>query len=169
MNILLCGFMGCGKSSVGKKVAHLSNYKFYDTDKYIEKKEGISISEIFNLKGEPYFREQETLAVKELCQKDHVIIASGGGLVLKEENVQIIKNSGCKIVYMDVPLRALHERLKRTEKRPLLQREDRTEFINTLHAQREPIYKKVADYVLPSGMPVVPLAKNLLKLIENWE
>ena len=81
-NIVLCGFMGCGKTSVGKRAAKLMNRKFCDLDQYIERKEGLKVSQIFERFGEAGFREREAAAVREIAEKTNMVVACGGGTVL---------------------------------------------------------------------------------------
>lgn len=169
MKLLLCGFMGCGKTSVGRRTAKLIKYKFVDMDIYIEKKEKMTVSQIFEQKGESYFRELETSVCKELCLLDNVIIASGGGTVLKKENVKVLNKGGCKILFIEVPVKALQERLKRDKKRPLLQREDRNEFIEKLYSERYPKYKEASDICFNGACPTIVLAKKLSKLINKLD
>lgn len=169
MKVLLCGFMGCGKTSVGSKAAKLIKYKFIDMDQYIEKKEKMTVSQIFEKKGESYFRQLETDTCKELCTFDNVIIASGGGTVLKQENVDVLNKGGCKIIFIEVPIKALQERLKRDKRRPLLQRPDRKEFIEKLYAQRYPKYKEACDISFDGAAPTIVLAKKLGNLINKLD
>ncbi len=165
MKILLCGFMGCGKTGIGKYTAKKNGYKFIDMDKYIVNREKMSVVDIFEKKGEPYFRELETTVLKELCQRDKIIIASGGGTILKQANIDVCNQNDCKIIFLDTPLSAIQERLKCDTKRPLLQRPDRQEFIEKLYIERYPIYKKAADYTVNAGAPVVVVAKRLKKYL----
>ncbi|MFI3325290.1 MAG: shikimate kinase [Clostridia bacterium] len=169
MKILLCGFMGCGKTSIGKRTAKLLNYKFVDMDIYIENKENLTVKEIFAKKGESYFRDLETKICAELCQFDNIIIASGGGTVMKKENIEVLNKANCKIIFIEVPIKALQERLKRDTRRPLLQRNDRNEFIENLYNERYPVYKKVCDITFDGAAPTIYLAKKLASLINSLD
>ena len=93
-NLYLLGFMGTGKTSVGRLLSQRLSWKFLDLDDLIEEREGLKIAEIFSQKGEPYFRDLETKILKEVAQKSKLIVACGGGVVLKEENLSLIENSG---------------------------------------------------------------------------
>ena len=126
-NLILCGFMGCGKTTVGRRLAALSGRELVDMDAYIEKEQGKTVREIFDTLGESAFRQMETEAARALSQKNGLVIASGGGTVLNPENVRLLRQSG-KILLLDVPLAALQERLKSDTQRPLLQRPDRREL-----------------------------------------
>ena len=97
MNIFLVGFMGCGKSSIGKKLAKLLRLQFIDMDKYIANKFQKDISEIFETEGEESFRNKETQVLKELCLKSDVVIATGGGTACSLDNMHIINNHGISI------------------------------------------------------------------------
>ncbi len=142
MNLVLCGMMGSGKSTVGKALSRLTGKPFVDTDTLIEEKYGV-ISEIFAKHGEEYFRALETQTVKELSGQDGWIIATGGGLVLREENVALLKEKG-KIVYLKAEPSTLKERLSGDKRRPLLQ----TGNLETLLKKRAPVYESVADYIV---------------------
>ena len=110
-NIILCGFMGCGKSTVGALLAKKTGMSFIDLDAYIEKKEKMTISRIFADKGEEYFRELERQAVKELSEKNGMVIAAGGGTLTFQENVDVFRKTG-RIILLDLPVEAISERLK---------------------------------------------------------
>jgi shikimate kinase len=149
-NIILCGFMGCGKSTVGKELASKLNTDFFDMDKYIEKISGMLIIDIFETFGEPAFRKFESEAAAELCARDNIVIATGGGAVLKEDNVKNFKCSG-KIVLIDVPLSIIKERLRDDKTRPLLTRADKDKVMLQLYVSRLPIYSNVADIIVDAG------------------
>lgn len=155
--------MGCGKTSIGWRLAKLMNSPFVDMDKYIEEKEHRTVSELFSERGEAAFRACEREAARELMQMDRVIVASGGGTVMDPENVKAFHEGGGVICFLDVPLAALQERLKRDRRRPLLQRPDRREFIERLYGERYPKYKDAADMVIDAGAPAVWVAKQMAK------
>lgn len=168
-NIILCGFMGCGKTSVGKRAARLLGRKFVDLDQYIEERAGMTVTEIFARFGEEGFREREAKAVKEVAKRRNLVIASGGGTVLKEANVAALHESGGLILYLDAPLPALQERLKRDKKRPLLQVPDRRKVIEELHAKRSPLYQAAADLTVDAGAPPITVAKRVEAAYRAWE
>ena len=148
MNLILCGMMGAGKTTVAKALAKLTGYQSYDTDAEIVKKHG-NISDIFARFGEEYFRDLETQIVKELVNEQNAIISVGGGLVLRQENVEILKKTG-KIVYLRASLDTLTKRLQGDTARPLLQDEKeslQSKLTRLLHARGD-IYEKAADLVL---------------------
>lgn len=163
-NLILCGFMGCGKTSVGRRAARLLEREFCDLDQYIEEKAGLTVAEIFARYGEAGFREREAQAVREVSARPGLIIASGGGTVLRESNVRAFHERGGVIVFLDAPLAALQERLKNDKRRPLLQVPNRREVIASLHAQREPLYRAAADVTVDAGAPPVTVARRVARL-----
>ena len=163
-NIILCGFMGCGKSSVGRKLAHISGREFVDTDRYIEEKTGMTVAEIFEQKGEAGFRKIETEVCGELSERDNLIIAAGGGTLTIPENVEILRQGG-KIVFLDVSYENLCERLSRDTRRPLLQVENRNEVIRELLDKRLPLYRKAASIHVNGNFNSSVVANNILNII----
>ena len=143
-NIVLCGFMGCGKSTVGKNVARKSGKKYVDMDHYIEEKAGMRVSEIFEKYGEQGFRDMEHEACIELSKEKNLIIASGGGALTFERNVEVFKKSET-VVLLDVDLETIKYRLLNDKKRPLLQRPDKDEAMKELYEKRLPLYRAAAD------------------------
>lgn len=143
-NIALCGFMGSGKTTVGRKVARLTGLPFVDVDHYIEETTGMSIPGIFAQHGEPYFRDLETRCIRELSQRDGIVLSLGGGSVLREENVQTIKETGL-LVLLDTPFFRIVKNLSHSTNRPLLQKEDKLAETRRLYQARRPIYERVAD------------------------
>lgn len=163
MNIILCGMMGAGKTTIGIKIAEITSLRWYDTDGLIVDKYG-KISDIFEYYGEPYFRKIETGIVKELAQKDGLIISTGGGLVLKKENNELLQKNG-KIVFLRARIDTLAKRLNVDGTRPLL--ENSTEGIRNrlarLLEERSPIYEQVADYVVDvDGKTPEEIAKEIV-------
>ena len=149
-NIILCGFMGCGKSTVGALLAKKTGMSFIDLDAYIEKKEKMTISRIFADKGEEYFRELERQAVKELSEKNGMVIAAGGGTLTFQENVDVFRKTG-RIILLDLPVEAISERLKDDTKRPLLNRPDKEEAMRELYNKRLPLYRSAADIIIDAA------------------
>lgn len=147
-NIILIGFMGCGKSSVGFKLSYYLRRTLLDTDKWIEKKQGISISQIFERFGENAFRQMETDCLENLLQTtEHQIIATGGGLPIREENHELLRKLGT-VYYLKVTPEVVYERLKEDTTRPLLRGDNPMEKIESLLNVREPVYEQCADYVI---------------------
>lgn len=141
-NIVLIGFMGAGKSTVGKALAQRNNLSFIDTDIYIEQKENMAISDIFEKKGEAYFRDLETRVLLELKQTmRHTVIATGGGLPLREENSKLLKEIGT-VYYLKASADTIYNRVKRSTNRPLLQCEDPYGRVCEMLLMRGPVYEK---------------------------
>lgn len=147
-HIILMGFMGCGKSTVGYKLSNKLRKTLLDTDSLIEQKEGISISDIFATKGEEYFRELEVSCLKELKnESESSVISLGGGTPLREVNRPLIKELGT-VIYLKATPKTIYERTKNNTKRPLLQCENPKERIEQLLEQRNPVYESLADAVV---------------------
>lgn len=146
-NIILCGFMGCGKSTIGKIIAKKTGKKFIDMDSYIEEKAEMKISEIFEKFGEASFRDMEHEACRELSEMKGMVIASGGGAFTFDRNVEVFKGKD-KIVFLNVALATIKYRLRNDKVRPLLQRPDKDKAIQELYNKRFPIYKKAADIIV---------------------
>lgn len=147
-NIILIGFMGSGKSTVGIALSYKMQCVLSDTDKMIERREGKSISEMFAAEGEDYFRERETQLLRKLREeKARQIFSVGGGTPLREENRRLLRELGT-VVYLKVSAETVCERLKGDTTRPLLQGEDPMEKIRDLLEQREEIYREAADIVV---------------------
>ena len=147
-NVVFIGFMGAGKTSVGHEFASRFQMDFLDTDEYIEKKAGMSISDIFKTQGEDSFRKMETEAVCELIrEKDNCVVSVGGGLPLREENREILRKLGT-VIYLKVSLETVANRLKGDDTRPLLKGNNPEQKIRELLDYREPLYEMAAHYVI---------------------
>ncbi len=147
-NIVLTGFMGAGKTTLGKALAQKLGYTFIDTDDYIEQREGMTIRDIFAKKGEAYFRTLETTVLQELKERlYHVVVATGGGLPLREENGRLLMELGTTY-YLKASADTIYERVKGCTDRPLLQCDDPYRRICELLDERNPIYEKHCHIVL---------------------
>ncbi|HHW46296.1 MAG TPA: shikimate kinase [Clostridiales bacterium] len=146
-NIVLCGFMGSGKTTVGKALAVKLNLQFIDMDSEIERIAGMAVSEIFEIYGEDHFRKIESDVCRALGQKQDLVIASGGGALLKPENQRALSENGI-IVFLDVPAEIIIKRLEHDSSRPLLNRQDKAAAIHNLMRQRLPIYQSAADFAV---------------------
>lgn len=149
-NIFLIGPMGAGKTTIGRHLATLLHKRFVDVDHEIEKRTGVTIHVIFEIEGEAGFRQRESTLVNELARDQDIVLATGGGAVLLEENRKILKEHGV-VVYLQADIETLVERTRRDRNRPLLQTEDPRGKIEELLRQREPIYREVADVVVDTG------------------
>lgn len=149
MNIVLCGMMGAGKTSVGIKIADLTGMRWYDTDDLIVQKYG-KIPTIFEFYGESRFREMESEIVRNVSDEDNVVISTGGGCVLRPENSAALKRHG-KIVFLKVDIEVLFERTGHTgEERPLL-KNTTFEKMKELLEYRTPIYESCADFTVDTN------------------
>lgn len=165
MNLVLCGMMGAGKTTIGVKIAELTGRRWYDTDGIIVDRYG-KISDLFEYYGEGYFRKLETEIVKELVLKDELVISTGGGLVLKKENNELLQKNG-KIVFLRAEVETLAKRLKIDENRPLLQSstESIRDRLARLMQERAPVYEMVADYIVDvDGKTCEEIAREILNL-----
>ncbi len=147
-NIILTGFMGCGKTSVGIRLSYTLRRTLIDTDKWIEKKQGKTVSEIFASEGEEAFRRMESECIRELIgTAEGQIISTGGGLPVRKENRKLLKKLGT-VYYLEVTPECVYERLKGDTTRPLLQGENPREKIRELLEAREAFYQEGADVVI---------------------
>lgn len=147
-NVVLIGFMGCGKTTVGIRLSYRLRRPVEDTDKRIEREQGVTISEIFAQQGEGHFRNLETRLLERMCREDvSRIVATGGGLPLREENRQLLRRLG-HVVYLRVRPETVYQRLKGDTTRPLLQGEDPLGKIKGLLEARQPIYEAAADTII---------------------
>ncbi len=152
-NIILCGFMGSGKTTVGKLLAACTGRRFVDTDDAVTEREGMSVSEIFAKRGEAYFRACEEEAVLALSLQSGLIVAAGGGTLLNSANARMLGANGV-IVLLGASLAAVDSRLRGDSTRPLLQRPDREEAMRALYEKRLPAYRAVSDFEVPAdGTP----------------
>ena len=144
-NIYLVGLMAVGKSTVGRLLADEVRMPFFDSDKEIEERAGAEVSWIFDVEGEAGFRDREEQVIDDLTQRQGVVVATGGGAVLRESNRRHLKNRGV-VLHLDCPLKRLLARTKRDRKRPLLAGPDREEVLKKLMCERSPLYAEIADY-----------------------
>lgn len=143
--------MGAGKTTVGSILAHKLDMDFYDVDNELEKKCGVSVNIIFEIEKEAGFRLRETQMLKELLHKPPAIIATGGGIIVTEDNIQLIKNSAATIIYLKTDIKQQLYRLRKDKKRPLLQQEDRKQKLIDLAETRNPLYQSLATQVVKTG------------------
>ena len=140
--------MGCGKSTIGKKLSEILNIKLVDTDARIEERQGMTVSEIFATKGEPFFRDLETGTLQELLEeKESMVISVGGGLPLREENRRLLQRLG-KVIYLKAEPETIYNRVKGDTTRPLLQTGNPMEKIREMLGQREEKYQAAADKIV---------------------
>ncbi len=150
MRIYLCGFMGCGKTRIGKELAKETGMSFADLDSYIVEKEGISIPEIFEKYGEPHFRALEAKYIAEM--PDDSVVALGGGAIINENTAKTARESG-KVVFLDVDFDICYDRIKNDSNRPLAYNNPR-EKVKELYDTRRPIYSQRSEITIKAvGTP----------------
>lgn len=167
-NLVLIGFMGSGKSTIGHQIEEKFGYAYLDTDDYIEKREGCSISEIFATKGEDYFRKLETQVLQELIDSTHhTVIATGGGMPLRSENARLLRELG-SVIYLEVSEEEVWNRLRNNHDRPLLECGNPQEKIHRMMEQRHPLYQKAAHFMESvNGWKPDEIAARIMQTIEN--
>jgi len=149
-NVFLVGPMGVGKTTVGRALAELLELDFYDSDREIEASTGADIPWIFDVEGEAGFRVRESRMIEQLSEQTKIVLATGGGAVLAEENRQCLIERGV-VVYLRASIRQQIERTSRDKNRPLLQTPDPEQKIRELMKIRDPLYREVADIVIDTN------------------
>jgi shikimate kinase len=166
-NIFLVGPMGVGKTTIGRYLAKILGRKFYDSDREIEYRTGVSIPVIFEIEGEAGFRRREHRIIAELTQLNNIVLATGGGSVLAAENRQVLIQRGT-VVYLYAPAEQLHRRTARDDNRPLLQTENPLECLKRLLEERDPLYREVADITIKTGeQPVKAVANEVIRQLKR--
>jgi len=166
-NIFLVGPMGAGKSTVGRQLAKSLGRDFYDTDKEIEKRTGVSISWIFEMEGETGFRSREQKVLDDLTSLKDIVLATGGGAILSEENRRYLRSRG-QVIYLSASVEQLFRRTSKDKNRPLLQTDDPKQQITALLALRDPLYREVADIELRTGeQSIQHVVSGLIKKLED--
>lgn len=146
-NIFLVGPMGAGKSTIGRQLAQSLGYEFQDSDHEIQRRTGVDIATIFEFEGEEGFRNRERTVIEELAQQDNIVLATGGGAVMVAENRQQLAARGL-VIYLHCSPEQQYSRTARDRSRPLLDTDDPQQRLKDLMAEREPVYRQVADLVV---------------------
>lgn len=162
-NIFLVGLMGAGKTSVGRALARRLHRAFYDSDEEIERATGVRIPVIFDIEGEAGFRAREARMLAELVRRRNIVLATGGGAVLSEQNRKLLKANGT-VIYLHAAVHDLWLRTRHDRNRPLLQSGDALAKLAELYAQRDPLYREIADLIIDTGSQSV---KSLAHKIEQ--
>lgn len=166
-NIVLIGFMGTGKSTVGLKLAEKLGMKFVDMDKEIEKITGMSISTLFKRHGEIRFRSEERLMAKKLSNQKGLVIATGGGIVLQQENIDALRENGI-LICLDAEPKDIFERvIRKRASRPLLKKNLQVKDIEKMLKEREPFYNCADFRVNTSGRDLDVIVNDIIKYIKN--
>jgi len=165
-NIILIGFMGTGKTAVGKRLAIILNKEFYDTDDEVETVTGMTVIQLFNKYGEVRFRSEENLAVQRLSQNENCVIATGGGVVLDRANIDLLALKGVLICLSAKP-QVVYERVKKRNNRPLLKKGDLYQTILELSEQREELYKCADLYIDTSDMDFQEITDKIIYFLRE--
>lgn len=166
-NIILIGFMGTGKTAVGKRLATLLGKDFYDSDQEVESVTSMTISQLFNKYGEVRFRSEEKLAIQRLIQNKNCIIATGGGIILDQANVNLLTKNGIIICLMARP-EIIYERVKRRNNRPLLKKGNRIDTIVELLNDREELYKCADYYIDTSDLDFQEIIDKIMDFLREY-
>jgi shikimate kinase len=172
MNLLLIGYRGTGKSTVGRLVAESLGLAFTDADAELEKRAGRSIREIFATDGEQAFRDLEAVVVAELCQRNNMVVALGGGAVLRAENRAVIRSRGKRTVWLKAPPAVLFERIaadaSTAQRRPNLTTAGGLAEVESLLAARTPYYEECADFTVDTeGKTAEQVAAEVVSLVRS--
>jgi shikimate kinase len=167
-NLVLVGFMGSGKSSVGREIARRWGLRFFDTDTIIRQRYRKSIPDIFASFGEPVFRDEENKALQDLQTSHHTVIATGGGIVLQPRNHSLLRSLGL-VIWLTASEEIIWERVSRNQNRPLLRTKDPRTTISNLMSTRYPLYGSVSDITVEtSGLTHQEVADRAIAAINVW-
>ncbi len=164
-NIVLVGFMGTGKSTVGRVIAQKLGFHFIDTDDVIEQTSKAKISDIFAEHGEVYFRDLESQAVKSVALMKNQVVATGGGVVLRSSNIDLLRTGG-PIFCLNATPKAIWDRVRSSRSRPLLRGPDPLKKIETLLGKRAPYYALADHQIETTGVSVDRVANEIISYIE---
>jgi shikimate kinase len=165
-NVVLTGFMGTGKTAVGRELARILDMRLVDVDEEIEASRQMTINDIFKKFGELVFREIETDMIKKVCRNEHVIISTGGGAVLKRENMETLRETGIIVCLMASPETILR-RTGSTDDRPLLHVENPLEKIRELMDFRKPYYEKADIVIETEGKTPLQIAEEIAEKVKG--
>lgn len=159
--------MGAGKTTIGKQLAETQSLEFVDSDHEIEARTGVTIPHIFDVEGEEGFRRREENMIDELTRKQNIVLATGGGAVIRKINRQHLKDRGT-VIYLHASIDQLLERTSRDKNRPLLQTDNPRARLEELMAVREPLYREVADIIIDTEQqPVAKVVKYIVKKLQE--
>ncbi len=161
--------MGAGKTTVGRQLSEVLSLEFLDSDHEIQRRTGVDIPTIFEFEGEEGFRNREQAVIDELTTRDGIILATGGGAVLREVNRQRLSSRGA-VVYLQCTPEQQYERTHRDKNRPLLQTEDPLERLRSLMQVRDPLYRQTADVVVSTeGRNTQAVVREIVRFVEAPE
>ena len=168
-NIYLIGPMGAGKSTIGRQLAETLGYEFQDTDREIQNRTGVDIPTIFEYEGEEGFRKRELQVIEDLVQRDGVVLATGGGVIVTPENRRHLTARGF-VIYLHCSAEQQYARTARDRNRPLLDTDDPQARLRELMAERDPLYRQVADMVVSTERRgTVSVVKEIKRRLESDE
>ncbi len=166
-NIYLIGFMGTGKSTVAEEIRRSTGAKLVEMDRLIVERQGMAIADIFDRRGEEYFRDLETELLRSLAGEKHIVASCGGGSVLRPENARLMKENGC-IVLLKARPETIYERVKDSDERPILNGNMNLGFIRELMEERRERYEAVADIAIDvDDKSPEEICRELLKALET--
>ncbi|WP_048439712.1 shikimate kinase [Caenimonas sp. SL110] len=161
MLLTLVGLPGSGKSTVGRQLARRLGVPFNDSDHVIEQLLGCSIREYFAREGEAAFRDVEESTIRDLATRGNCVLATGGGAVLRAANRKVLRESG-HVIYLHSSPEEIYRRVRHDKNRPLLQVSDPMVKLRTLQAERDPLYRETAHFVIETGRPSVATLVNMI-------
>lgn len=166
-SLYLVGMMGSGKTTVGRKLSAMLRLKFLDTDQELERRTGVSISQIFDVEGESGFRRREARLFEEVCPHPGHVFSTGGGLILDPENRARMHRYG-QVIYLKAPLEVLWERLQLCKNRPLLHVDNPREALEQMYRERDPIYSRAADFVVRTAEQeqAAQIAHSIVRMLD---
>lgn len=168
-SIFFIGFMGVGKTSISSYLSNLLKIEQLEIDEYIEKNENMTVSEIFNKLGESYFRDCETKVLEELQEKGNKIVSCGGGIILRDENIKLMKKQG-KVILLTASPETIYERIKHSDDRPILNNNMNLQFILNLIEERKHKYLQVADLIIDTNDKTIDMVcKEIIKKVSTLD
>jgi shikimate kinase len=168
-NVVLVGLMGAGKTTVGRLLAKQLNLSFVDSDHEIEARTGVKVPVIFEIEGEAGFRAREAQTIAELCERQNIVLATGGGAVLNADSRRLLRGCG-QVIYLRAQPNDLWARTRHDKNRPLLRTDDPVAKLTRLFSERDPLYRDVAHLIVDTGRQSAhQLAGKLeLQLRNSW-
>jgi len=167
-NIFLVGLMGAGKTSIGRLLARRLGKTFFDSDREIERATGVKIPVIFDIEGEAGFRARESRMIAELVQGGDIVLATGGGAILSAENRKLLSANGV-VIYLRAAVPDLWNRTRHDRNRPLLRTAEPLATLERLYAERDPLYREIADIIVDTGeQSLGSLAHKLERKLEQF-
>ena len=168
MNLVLIGFMGVGKTTVGKRLAERLNYFFIDTDGLIEEIDSMTIAEIFERYGETSFRKRERAVVENVSGLERCVVATGGGVVLDPQNICRLKDHGL-LIHLILSPETICQRIGQGSTRPLFQKEDPRQVLQAFYRSREPLYQACRDITVDrNGLDVEETVEKILRCVHSY-